>query len=247
MATFLSKPPSTATDGERMFYIRIVTFFDQQDHVIAYFELYIGDLHPDFVILSPQHGILIVEVKDYSERYLKTTPKTGKWERLEDQNPVFLDNPFDQLHQYWRAITNRIGFCHFPDDVYVPVTRLVAFSQISESGYAAGAIQALVPDKVHVCFKETLKRNETFEEFMINIIPVNASFSEERFKVLKANIIPTCRLPDLKRTDLSDYFSVEDRVKLLDNEQESLGFDLFFLLGLLSMGSMLIGKILRKF
>jgi len=222
MANFLSKPPSTATDGERMFYNRIATFFEPQSHVIAYFEPYIGDLHPDFVILSPQHGILIVEVKDYSERYLKSTPKTGKWERLEDEKPIFLENPFDQLYQYWRAIKDRIGYCHFPDDVYIPITRLVAFSQISESSYAAGGIRALVPNKIYVCFKETLRRNENFEEFLVSIIPVNANISEEQFKVLRANIIPTCRLPDLKQTDLLEYYSIKDRIKLLDNEQESL-------------------------
>lgn len=222
MANFLNKPPSTATDGERMFYNRIVTFFEQQSHVIAYFEPYIGDLHPDFVILSPQHGVLIVEVKDYSERYLKSTPKTGKWERLEDEKSVFLENPFDQLYQYWRAIKDRIGYCHFPDDVYLPITRLVAFSQISESSYAAGGIRAIAPSKIHVCFKETLRRNDNFEEFLVSIIPVNANISEEQFKVLRANIIPTCRLPDLKQTDLFEYYSIKDRIKLLDNEQESL-------------------------
>ncbi|MFX1435380.1 MAG: NERD domain-containing protein, partial [Promethearchaeota archaeon] len=226
MANFLSKPPSTATDGERMFYNRIANFFDQQNHVIVYFEPYIGDLHPDFLILSPQYGILIVEIKDYSESYLKSTPKTGKWERLKDKKLIFLDNPFDQLYQYWRAIKDRIGYCHFPEDVYIPITRLVAFSQISEDSYAAGGIRTLIPSKVSVCFKETLKRNDNFEQFLISIIPVNANISEEQFKLLRANIIPTCRLPDLKQTDLLEYFSIEDRVKLLDKEQERLAREL---------------------
>ena len=57
---------------------------------------------------------------------------------------------------------------------------------------------------------------------MISIIPVSASLSEDQFKVLRANIIPTCRLPDLKQTDLLEYFSIEDRIKLLDEEQEHL-------------------------
>jgi len=222
MVNFLSKPPSTATDGERMFYNRISNFFDKQNHVIAYFEPYIGDLHPDFVVLSPLHGILIVEVKDYSERYLKSTPKTGKWESLKDEMSIFIENPFDQLYQYWRAIKDRIGYCHFSEDVYIPITRLVAFNQIPEASYAAGGIRALKPSKIHVCFKETLRRNENFEEFMINLIPVNANLSEEQFRVLRANLIPTCRLPDLKQIDLLEYFSIDDRIKLLDQEQEHL-------------------------
>jgi superfamily I DNA and RNA helicase len=222
MANFLSKPPSTATYGERMFYNRITDFFDEQNHVIVYFEPYIGDLHPDFLILSPQHGILIVEIKDYSEKYLKSTPKTGKWERLEDEKSILIDNPFDQLYQYWRSIKDRIGYCHFPEDVFIPITRLAVFSQISESSYAAGGIRALIPSKIHAIFKETIKRNENFEDFLINIIPVNANISEDQFNLLRANIIPTCRLPDLKQADLLEYFSIEDRVKLLDKEQERL-------------------------
>ena len=130
MADFLSKPPLTATSGERAFYNRVKHCFIGESHVIVYFEPYIGDLHPDFLILSPQHGILIVEVKNYSESYLKSTPKTGKWERLKDEKLILMDNPFDQLYQYWRAIKDRIGYCHFPEDVYIPITRLVAFSQI---------------------------------------------------------------------------------------------------------------------
>jgi len=222
MVNFLSKPPSTATEGERMVYNRITNFFEHQNHIFAYFEPYIGDLHPDFVILSPQHGILIFEVKDYSERYLNSTPKTGKWIRLRDEKQIFMDNPFDQLYQYWRAIKDRISYCHFSDEIYVPITRIAAFSQVSESSYVAGGIRALVPSKIHVCFKETLKRNEKFEEFLINVIPVNTNLTEDQFRVLRANIIPTCRLPDLKQTDLLEYFSIEDRIKLLDQEQEHL-------------------------
>ena len=42
--------------------------------VITFTELsrfnYIGNLHPDFVLISPKYGIIIAEIKVYSEKYL---------------------------------------------------------------------------------------------------------------------------------------------------------------------------------
>ena len=72
MAKFLSKPESNATAGERAFFNRIQAYFEGDDKVLVYFEPYIGNLQPDFLILSPNFGIIIVEIKDYSAKYLRT-------------------------------------------------------------------------------------------------------------------------------------------------------------------------------
>jgi len=123
MADFLSKPPLTVTDGERSFYSRIKYVFIGENHVIGYFEPDIGGLHPDFLLLSPKYGIIIVEIKDYSEKYLKTINKSGKWERLKGDKLLLIDNPFDQLYQYWRVIKDRVDYCHFSDDIKIPIIR----------------------------------------------------------------------------------------------------------------------------
>ena len=100
MAIFLSELSETATSGERAFFNRIQSIFAEVNHMIGYFEPDIGGLHPDFLLISPKFGITIVELKDYSESYLKTISKTGKWERLRGNNIKLINNPFDQLHQY---------------------------------------------------------------------------------------------------------------------------------------------------
>ena len=226
MANFLSTPPLTATDGERAFYNRIKSVFIGEDHILGYFEPNIGGLHPDFLFLSPKYGVLIVEIKDYSEKYLKTMSKTGKWERLKHEKTVLIDNPFDQIHQYWRVIKDRINHCHFPEGTNLPVLSLVAFSQISQDGYVAEEIRKLSPMKIHLCFKETLSRNEKFKEFINDILPLNFALSDEKYKILRANIIPSCRLPSLKQKNLLKYFNCEDKVKLLEAEQEKFAGEL---------------------
>lgn len=226
MADFLSKPPLTATDGERSFYSRIKHVFIGENHVIGYFEPDIGGLHPDFLLLSPKYGIIIVEIKDYSEKYLKTINKSGKWERLKGDKLLLIDNPFDQLYQYWRVIKDRVDYCHFSDDIKIPIIRLVVFSKISQSGYIAEEVRRIVPSKIHLCFKETVNKNVKFKEFFNDIIPLDFKLTSKHFEILRTNIIPTCRLPDLKQANLLEYFSCEVKVKLLDREQEKLAREL---------------------
>jgi len=226
MANFLSIPPSTATDGERKFYKRVDQVFLEENHLIGYFEPFIGDLHPDYILISPKCGVIIVEIKDYSGKYLKTITKSGKWERLKEDKATPLQNPFDQLYQYWRAIIDRVSYCQFPKDLDVPITRIVGFSQISQDDYVAEKIRSIAPSKIHLCFKEVFNRNLNFKEFCNDILPMNFKISNKQFELLRANIIPTCRLPTPHQADLLKYFSVEDKIKLLDQEQERIAREL---------------------
>jgi len=226
MANFLSKPPSTATDGERAFYMRIKSVFIGEKNVLGYFEPDIGGNHPDFLLLSPNFGILIVEIKDYSERYLKTISKSGEWERLKEEKIISIHNPFDQIYQYWRVIKDKINLCHFPEEIDIPIIRLVIFSKVSRNGNIAEEIKKITPNQIHLCFKETLGMDDKFKEILNDIIPSNIELSEENFKLIRANLIPTCRLPALKQANLMDYFSCENKVKLLDQDQEKLAREL---------------------
>ncbi len=220
MAIFLSEPSETATSGERAFFNRIQSIFAEENHVIGYFEPDIGGLYPDFLLISPKFGITIVELKDYSGSFIKTISKTGKWERLKGDNIKLIENPFDQLHQYWRVVKDRVDKCHFSEELKIPINRLVVFSKISRDRQIATKIRKIAPVKINLCFRETLSREENFKKFLNDLLPVNFQLSEDQFKLLRANIIPTCRLPTIKQADLLKYFSPEDKIKLLDQEQE---------------------------
>ncbi|GAI46827.1 unnamed protein product, partial [marine sediment metagenome] len=104
MGIFLSKPSRSATIGEKMFFNRADYYFTNSNDVIGYFEPYIGDLHPDYLLLSPKYGIIIVEIKDYSTKHLRTISKSGQWEKLNGDGLFQINNPFDQMHTYWRAV-----------------------------------------------------------------------------------------------------------------------------------------------
>ena len=216
----LNKPPTTATQGERSFFNRIEYHFEENNNVIGYFEPDIGGLHPDFLLLSPDFGVIVVEIKDYSPKNLLTIAKSGNWETLDDNKKISISNPFDQIYQYWRAIKDRINYSHFPEEIKIPVIRLVVFSQISEKDDLAEKICKLVPNKIQLCFKETLGRIDKFKSHLNDILPINYKLEKKYFQLLRANLIPSCRLPTREQSDLMKYFTPEDRVKLLDLEQE---------------------------
>ena len=211
-----------ATSGERSFFNRVEHIFADNNSVIGYFEPDIGGLHPDFLLLSPHFGVIVAEIKDYSPNYLKTITKSGYWEKLEDDKVISISNPFDQIYQYWRAIKDRVNYSRFPDDINVPITRIVVFSQIPGKGDLAEKIREIAPTKVQLCFKEALSKNKDFKEFLFDILPTDFNLPKDFFQVLRANLIPTCRLPTFEQADLQKYFTIEDNVVLLDREQERL-------------------------
>lgn len=59
---------STATAGERLFFRTLKTFLP--DDYIVYFEPDIQGKRPDFVIIGPDLGIVVLEVKDYTKNTL---------------------------------------------------------------------------------------------------------------------------------------------------------------------------------
>lgn len=117
---------------------------------------------------------------------------------------------------------DRVNYSHFPEDVHVPIVRIVAFNQVSGDDEVAEKIREIAPDKIQLCFKETVNRDKNFKEFLSDILPADFNLSKEYFQVLRANLIPTCRLPTLKQANLDEYYTIETKVALLDLEQEKL-------------------------
>lgn len=218
----MSKPAPNATLGEKQFYNRMEYLCSLRPELICYTEPGIGGNRPDFLILSPFFGILIVEVKDYLPESLRNLQKSGYWVYLKDDNLIHVDNPFDQIYQYWRAIKDRVNFCKFPEETKVQIIQLVCFSNISKDGMVADEIRKLCPERIHICFKETLSRNNSFEAFFNDLIPINFMLTDHHFDILRANIVPSCRLPSLEQSNLDKYFTAEEKVKLLDQNQERL-------------------------
>ncbi len=222
MATILSEPPSTATSGEKVVFNRLKDVFSENSNAFIYFEPELGGLRPDFLVLSPEVGILIVEVKDYDSIFLSTITQSGFWTQVKENQTIQLSNPFDQLYQYWRVAKDRINHGHFPFGIDIPIIRVVVFSKISKESYLHEKICEITPKKIHCCFSESASSINYFQEFLNEILPVDFTLENKYFQILRANLIPTCRLPSRDQKDLLEFYTIEDKVTLLDIEQERM-------------------------
>ncbi|PKO69136.1 MAG: DNA helicase II [Betaproteobacteria bacterium HGW-Betaproteobacteria-16] len=98
---------SRMTSGERRTAERLEDKLDA-DYLLWY-DVAVGPRHqhPDFVVMHPRRGILILEVKDFR---LSTLIQVNKqtWEIHGDNGPKTLSNPLEQARQYAHQVVNSL-------------------------------------------------------------------------------------------------------------------------------------------
>ena len=68
-----------SSNGERRLFKYLTKKFESDPSVSCYYEPLIGDARPDFLLLSPTIGIVVIEVKDYSENSIREVSPTSSW------------------------------------------------------------------------------------------------------------------------------------------------------------------------
>ncbi len=108
MAILLPSSPSQhkkMTQGERRLAARLTTKLE--DDYVCWYDVPIGSkqLQPDFIVLHPTRGILVLEVKDWKIDTIKSITKATA-EILTDVGLKHVANPLEQARSYAMAITN---------------------------------------------------------------------------------------------------------------------------------------------
>jgi hypothetical protein len=98
---------SRMTPGERRTAERLEHKLD--DDYLLWYDVAVGPRHqhPDFVVIHPRRGILILEVKDFR---LSTLIEVNKqtWEIHGDAGPKTIPNPLEQARQYAHQVVNAL-------------------------------------------------------------------------------------------------------------------------------------------
>ncbi|CAH1387924.1 DNA helicase [Candidatus Nitrotoga sp. M5] len=78
-----------------------------EDDYLLWYDVPIGpaNSHPDFIVLHPQRGILILEVKDWKPDNIRSATKQS-FELLTVSGIKHLINPLEQARQYAHAVSN---------------------------------------------------------------------------------------------------------------------------------------------
>ncbi|OWR33164.1 nuclease [Saccharibacillus sp. O23] len=98
--------PKKATAGERLLFHTLREHLP--DDYIVYYEPRIAGRRPDYVVIGPDLGLLVLEVKDYTESTLyELTP--DKWRIMNTAGVLdTVDNPLSQACDYAFKIANKL-------------------------------------------------------------------------------------------------------------------------------------------
>lgn len=101
----LSTCLSRMTGGEKRIAARLETKLE--DDYLLWYDVPIGpaNSHPDFIVLHPQRGILILEVKDWKPDTIQSANRQS-FELLTSSGIKHVINPLEQARQYAHAVSN---------------------------------------------------------------------------------------------------------------------------------------------
>ena len=155
---------SRMTSGERRLAERLEQKLD--DDYLLWYDVPMGprNTHPDFCVMHPRRGILVLEVKDWKLGTLLQADKQN-WEILGDSGPKTVINPLEQARQYAHQVVNALE--RDPQLVQAdgphagklafPWSYGVVFTNISRKQFEAAELQnAIEPHRV-LCQDEMLE------------------------------------------------------------------------------------------
>ncbi len=95
------------TSGERRLAERLEQKLD--DDYLLWYDVPMGprNAHPDFCVMHPRRGILVLEVKDWKLTTILQADKQN-WEILGDSGPKTVINPLEQARQYAHQVVNAL-------------------------------------------------------------------------------------------------------------------------------------------
>lgn len=223
MAKFIGNLTLSSTSGERRVHQLLHKTFEKVSGVYCYYEPIIGDIYPDFIILSPTFGVVIIEVKDYYADSLISVSQTENWIQMKNERKKILKNPFKQIYVYWKTLSHRIEIQNDSGEKRVRISQLIIFPKISKESIQGRTIIGFKTQKCGIFFKEDVTNYNAFQNRFSSLVPSDLNLSLKEMNILRGNIIPTCRLPHPSQTKIFSYFPLlfsGKILKVLDGDQE---------------------------
>lgn len=225
------------TPGERRF-ARLLEAKLEDDY-LCWYNVPIGPkrLHPDFIIMHPRRGILILEVKDWR---LSTIQSFNHQEvvLLINHVPAKVKNPLEQARDYATAVVDILKtdpqLIHaegrYQGKLLFPWGCGVVFTNITCKEYEQTDLSEVI-DPRWIIFKEDMAESVdamAFQEKLWEMFPFNAAgmLTLPQIERVRWHLFPEVRLP-YKQASLFDDLDVEsqtlpDIMRVMDLQQEQL-------------------------
>ncbi|MDM0002509.1 3'-5' exonuclease [Variovorax sp. J22P240] len=236
----LSTCVARMTSGERRLAERLQQKLDED--YLLWFDVPIGpkQCHPDFVVLHPRRGLLILETKDWRLDTIQKASR-GDWVIAPDGVPKSVPNPIEQARHQTLQVVDALkrdaqlivhegkwqGMLTFPWSYGVVFTRITR-----KQFEAAGLASAIEPHRV-ICSDEMLEdvEPEAFQSRLWDMFPqlMRGTLSLPQIDRVRWNLFPEVRVAEQGLLfssspfdDADEAASIPDFLRVMDLQQEQL-------------------------
>lgn len=242
MATFLSSPKNAATratPGERRVAERLEQFLE--DDYLCWYDVPVGPQHqhPDFVVLHPGRGILVLEVKDWKiDQIREVNPKSFTMDFGRGHETKV--NPVEQARAYAHVVADILKrdrqLLHSPDSPYAghlcfPWGYGVILTNITRNQFESQELHNVLPQHLVIC-KDEMTNSADPEHFQKRLwdmfnVQFRSKLTLPQIDRIRALLFPEIRIqqPSLPLGSTEPTLGVcaaDDLLQVMDLQQEAI-------------------------
>jgi len=227
------------TSGERRFAARLEAKLE--DDYLLWYDVPIGpaNSHPDFIILHPQRGILILEVKDWKPDTIRSATRQS-FELLISTGLKQVINPLEQARQYAHAVSNvlqkdpqlTINSGVKTGHLTFPWSYGVVLSNISRNTFDTSGLNEIIEPGRVICQDEMYEsvESEEFQQRLWNMfnLKFKGKLSLPQLDRIRWHMFPEVRIAAPSSGNLFDddekrgEVELPDILRVMDLQQEQL-------------------------
>ena len=225
------------TPGERRFAQRLEAKLE--DDYLCWYDVPVGPAksHPDFVVLHPRRGLLILEVKDWKPDIIRSMTKSDA-SILTDRGLKHVLNPLEQARQYAHAVINvlerdkqlTLSSGRMQGRLTFPWAYGVVLANISRRTFESAGLAEVIEPHCVICQDEMTEsvEVEAFQRQLWEMFSVRfqAALTLPQLDRVRWHLFPEIRLPaaQVGLFDAGELDSVEipDLMRVMDLQQEQL-------------------------
>lgn len=220
--------------GERRFAERLEQKLDS-DYLLWY-DVPVGpkQSHPDFIVLHPNRGVLVLEVKDWLLQTIQVAEKED-WVILNDDSlPTKTKSPISQARHYAFQIVNelvrdsqlqQIEGAH-QGRLAFPWGTGVVFTNITRKQFLDSQLDLSIPAHLVICKDEMLESvdPEEFQQRLWGMFPhtFGKAISAAQLERVRWLLFPQIRVPVQGSLSVDDPNELPDIMRVMDLQQEQL-------------------------
>jgi len=224
------------TSGEKRLAYRLEEKLEND--YLCWYDISIGERtqHPDFVVFHPNHGLLVLEVKDWK---LATIHEMDKQHAtiLNEQGIKHVLNPLEQARQYMFVITSRLErdpqlVCQsgpFKGKLLFSYGHGVVLSLITRKQFDDNEMDAVLPSHLVIC-QDEMTDNVDAEVFQKRLWDMFTHKFKMRLSLPQIDRIRWHMFPEVRISVQQDMFSDADQksvempdvLRVMDLQQEQL-------------------------